>query len=195
MKKQKEDLFFGRNCTVTIKVLALIDFIKAGMTLKAHGLNGELEIKLEDELRDEILKQGVLFIYKDGNYIPYFIESHRDEGRFFIQFEDVHDPEHAKLLSHKEIFTDNARIPDVVKNNMENTEFENMGLTGYVLMDITSGRLGHILSIQEFPGQWMAEVESGGQIFHIPLHEHFIVILKPEEELITVQLPEGIWEL
>ncbi|MBK7233035.1 MAG: hypothetical protein IPH93_12435 [Saprospiraceae bacterium] len=173
----------------------MIEFIKAGKTLKAHGLNGELEIDLDPDLRQDILKQKVLFIYHEGNHIPFFIEKIRDDGRFFVKFEDVQDPEYAKVLSHKDIFTDVAKLPKTTIKKMDVSKKESAGLEGYLLIDQQSGNSGKIISIQEFPGQWMAEIQSGLRTFHIPIHEDFIIHLDPEKMEITVQLPDGIWDL
>lgn len=48
-----------------------------------------------------------------------FIESHRDEGRLFIKFEDVNDPEHArKLVGPPFIWMKNHCLPIFGKRNI-----------------------------------------------------------------------------
>ncbi|MBK6354260.1 MAG: hypothetical protein IPF46_12920 [Saprospiraceae bacterium] len=71
----------------------MINFVAVGQTFKAHGVRGEIFAELTEGLEKYVFKTGVVFIKVDGCPVPFFIESHRDEGRLFIKFEDVNDPE------------------------------------------------------------------------------------------------------
>ncbi len=173
----------------------MISFIPAGRTLKAHGVKGELELDLDEELKEEILKQGVLFIDLSGDKVPFYIRNYRDEGRFFVAFEDVDSPEAAKLLSQKEIYTDEDRLSSAAKKKSKEEESDQDLYVGYTITDLNSGKKAIVESMTEFPGQWMAELRYGDAIIRMPFHQDLIEMIDPAQKSILVRLPEGIWEL
>ena len=107
----------------------------------------------------------------------------------------MQDPEHAKRLSHKDIYTDATRLSAVALKKLKETEQNAEGLEGYLVYDRQNKKEGKIISIQEFPGQWMAEIELESSKYQIPIHSDFIVQINEKKKHITLDLPEGIWDL
>ncbi|MEO6190476.1 MAG: hypothetical protein ABIO44_09120 [Saprospiraceae bacterium] len=172
----------------------MINFLAVGKTFKTHGVKGELEINIEDEFLELIEKEKIVFIYVNGNPVPYWIQSIREESRMFCRFEEVDNPELARNLSNKTIFADQSRIPKKILKRLDGRE-DMDSLESYTLHDLTSGITSVIVSIQEFPSQILAELNIEDHKIMIPLHEDFIENIDKKNKIITLTLPEGMFDL
>src|SRR5690606_31146182 len=74
-------------------------------------------------------------------------------------------------------------------------DFRYTDLVGYLVVDEQEGELGEITAVQEFPQQFLATVDFDGQELLFPLSEDLILGIDEEEQVIEVELPEGLIDL
>jgi len=115
----------------------MIKFVSVGQTYKAHGVKGEIFAELNEGLEKYVFKAGVVFIKVDGCPVPFFIQSHRDEGRLFLKFEDVNDPEYARKISGTTIYLDEKSLPSNIRDK-EHFKSALNELDGYTIVDENS---------------------------------------------------------
>ena len=75
-------------------------------------------------------------------------------------------------------------------------DFRWKDLLGFLVIDEEHGELGEIVDVTEMPQQFIAtvELEEGKQLM-FPLSEDLILGIDAEEEIIEVDLPEGLVDL
>ncbi len=172
----------------------MIKLIPIGSTFKTHGVKGEIEVEIEEVFKPWLIKEKILFLYVQGNAIPFWISAIREDSRFFISLEEVDTLEEAKLLCNKTIYADENKIPASILKKAKADSLPD-GLENYSMIDKTSGVHSKILSIQEFPSQWLAEVEVNDSKFLIPIHEDFISKIDQKNKILHLELPDGIFNL
>jgi 16S rRNA processing protein RimM len=74
-------------------------------------------------------------------------------------------------------------------------EFFFSDLEGFTAHDEKLGELGVILSVQEFPQQFVATVNYQNKEILFPLNEDFIVEIDEEEQLLYLDLPDGLLDV
>ena len=172
----------------------MINFVAVGQTFKAHGVRGEIFAELTEGLEKYVFKTGVVFIKVDGCPVPFFIESHRDEGRLFIKFEDVNDPEHARKIGGATIYLDVKSLPSNIREK-EHFRSALHALEGYTIVDEVSKTELKIISVEEYPSQILAKVNYQNREILLPIHENFITRLDESKKKLHMNLPTGILEL
>lgn len=74
-------------------------------------------------------------------------------------------------------------------------DFRYTDLIGFLVIDENHGELGQITDVQEFPQQFVASVNMDGKELMFPLSDDLILGIDSEEEIIEVELPEGLVDL
>jgi ribosomal 30S subunit maturation factor RimM len=100
-------------------------------------------------------------------------------------------------LNRKEVFFETKLLekfwdehPELEEEN-ESWDF----LIGYTLIDSDDNRIGTIANIYSVGESELASVEYQGREVLVPLHESLVVLLDEDEEILVMELPEGILEL
>lgn len=171
----------------------MIHLIEAGHSYKVHGIKGELVVDLYPQYRNHVLKSGVVFFMVEGNAVPFFINSVKENEDLFLRFKEVDTPEKARELSNQPVYIDDKGI--VIENLSDETLDDVNFLVSFQIEDVNSGFKGKIKSLEEFPSQLMALVESNSKEFMIPIHEDWIVKIDEKKKHIQVKLPEGLLDL
>lgn len=162
--------------------------VQIGQIKKPFGVKGDLRIKLEEAYEESFIQATVLFVKEKGNHVPYFIESVTDNQGWLLKLEDIDSPEQAKGLSNQEIYLRAGDI-QVLEPKLDAT------LEGFILQDVEAGELGPILEIVEYPQQLMAILQYDDKEVLIPLTEELLVEIRPEDNTIIMDLPEGLLDL
>lgn len=169
-------------------------YYEIGEILKPVQSKGELLATVKTEYIDDALKSPVLFLGLDGLDVPFFIETIEYENElFYIKFEEFSHPEDVKKyngiklkLRHIDINWDTKKTSYPLDE-----EF----LSGYTIIDKTSGNTAKIQNIEQFPFQLMATVEINGKSHLIPITEELIDNIDDENKILKMTLSEGIFEL
>lgn len=162
-----------------------------GYITKTKGLKGEIQLYFEYDAPD-LLDLEVLFLDMDGKLVPFFtssckIQSNRTAN---IYFEDIDHIDKAQALLRKKAYLPLNKLPDP-----EDEDFGYHDLEGYAVFDETHGALGEIIEINEYPQQFVATVSFKNREILFPLNEDMIVEIDEEEQVLRIDLPEGLLDI
>lgn len=170
------------------------ELIEVGHTLKPHGLNGEIKVRIDEEYYDDFLSSTIVFIESSVSPLPYFMESCRGGETLIVKLEDLINKEMAGKVSGKIVYLrqeDVMPVEEIPKNELDWSDVQ-----GYSLYDESAGiTIGHIKEVQEWPNQWMAIVPYMGKEVLIPLHQSLMVVIDAEKKVVKMRLPDGLLEL
>ncbi|MCH2043632.1 MAG: ribosome maturation factor RimM [Saprospiraceae bacterium] len=176
-----------------------MEYIEIGKIHKAHGLKGELKIRVDDVFIEELGNLEVLFLGKTkGEKIPYFVESIRGSQDLILKLEEIDQREDATLLMHQLIFarrTDIQLSDEAIEEGLSDLVYGY--LVAYCMEDLTLGKIGEIVGIEEFPQQEMAVIKlyDQEQEVFIPLTEQWIKEIDKLNKKVVMELPEGLLDL
>ncbi|EEI93743.1 ribosome maturation factor RimM [Sphingobacterium spiritivorum] len=162
-----------------------------GYISKTRGLKGELQLFFEFEDYQD-LDIDVLFVEINKKLVPYFVENIKlqSNSTAYLNLEDVDHIDKAQPLVHKKLYLPNDKMPE-----RDPDDFRLTDLKGFLVIDEVHGELGEIVEVQELPQQFIARVDFNGKELMFPLNDDLILGIDPEEEIIEVDLPEGLVEL
>lgn len=162
-----------------------------GYITKTKGLKGELQLYFEFEDYQD-LDLDVVFLELNGKMVPFFVASHKlyENSTGLFYFDDVDHVDKAQPLVKKK-----AYLPLSKKPEREDDEFYYTDLKGFIAVDETLGELGEIIEVNEYPQQFVATVNYQNKEILFPLNEDFIVEIDDEENILTLDLPEGLLDI
>lgn len=162
-----------------------------GYITKTRGLKGELQLffEFEDYLD---LDFDVLFIEIDRKLVPFFVGAIKVQknSTAYLNLDDVDHIDKAQPLLRKKVYLSNDKLPE-----RDPDDFRYTDLIGFLAIDEVEGELGEITHVQELPQQFIATVNYDEQDLLFPLSEDFIVGIDRDEEIIVVNLPEGLVDI
>ncbi|MBK1439777.1 16S rRNA processing protein RimM [Parapedobacter sp. ISTM3] len=159
-----------------------------GYISKTRGLKGEVQLFFEFE-DYEMLELDVLFLEVDRKLVPFFVENLKLQPNrtAYIFLEDVDHVDKAQALVRKKVYLPNNKRPERHPGDFRITD-----LKGFVVYDVTYGRLGQIIAIHEYPQQHVATVNYKGNELMFPLNDKLIVSIDAVDSRLNVDLPEGL---
>lgn len=162
-----------------------------GYITKTKGLKGEVQLFFEFE-DYQALDLDVLFLELNGKMVPFFVSDHKlyENSTGLFYFDDVDHIDKAKDLVKKKVY-----LPLNKKPERDEDEFYYTDLKGFIAVDETLGELGEIIEVNEYPQQFVATVNYQNQEILFPLNEDFIVEIDDEENILTLDLPEGLLDV
>ncbi len=169
------------------------DCYKLGFVYKAYGIKGELIIRIDLQLSENIInKWESIFIEINGLLVPFFIEKiyQRSDIELQIKLEDIEDEIQAKIYTGDSIFIDKNlyEFPDE-----ENIFFEWLA---FIVSNKEGLIIGKISELLEFPGQNMLKIcNPDSEDIIIPAIEDWIVSVDTEKKTICMDLPDGLIDL
>jgi 16S rRNA processing protein RimM len=170
--------------------------IKIGRLGKAHGIQGAIKLKLlDDRFLDDLLQTEVVFVEKNGQKLPFFLEEVWGGPVLLLQFEEMDSRKAVEPFVSCFMY---LREEDISGDEQDATESKSLDwgfLEGFVLRDVEEGLLGKIVRIEEFPQQEMAILEREGSELLIPLNEALIQSVDRENRSIIMELPSGLLDL
>lgn len=163
-----------------------------GYVSKTRGLKGEVQLFFEFEDYDE-LDLDVIFLEVNKKLVPYFVDTIKlqKNSTAYATFEDVDHIDKAQAIVRRKMYLPNDKMPE-----RDPDDFRWTDLVGFLVVDEEHGELGEIIDVTEMPQQFIAtvELEDGKQLM-FPLSEDLILGIDGEEEIIEVDLPEGLVDL
>ncbi|WP_437920694.1 ribosome maturation factor RimM [Sphingobacterium sp. LRF_L2] len=169
----------------------LSDTFYIGYVTKTRGLKGELQLFFEFEDYMD-LDFDVLFLEVNKKLVPYFVDSIKlqKNSTAYLNLEDVDHIDKAQPLVKRKVYLPNDKMPE-----RDPDDFRYTDLVGFLVIDEHEGELGEITNVQELPQQFIATVDFQGKELLFPLNEELILDIDMEEEIIEVELPEGLVDL
>lgn len=166
-----------------------MNLVEIGWTGKAHGLKGEIKLRVAEHFAEDLLESKSLLIGDPP--VPYFVEYFRGGGAIIAKFENLDQREQIKLLSNQPLFLQAQQI--TAKAPKEDTPFDY--LVGYHIIAEDYPELGPITGVMDLPEHYLAELEHDGKSILIPLHENLIVGEDAGAKRLEMRLPRGLLEL
>lgn len=174
-----------------------MNYINIGKTKKVHGTRGDLRLQILEERVEDFMNSDVVFLELNGKQVPFFIAEFTVKGTPMVRFEDINSREEALPLTAKKMFlrqtdllADDQRTLEVVDDSLKYSRY-----VGYKIVDITSGEVGLIKEIIEYPQQEMAEVDYKEKEIMIPMNAALIEKIDDKSRMIVMDLPEGMLDL
>ena len=147
--------------------------------LKSNGTDGDILIGVRDIEISEIDLKEPVFINFDGLPVPFFFESLSPKGtnKAIAHITDVDSLKDAEELVGQAIYID-----------AEESDEEEQDFVGWTVFD-HGKKIGTVDGIEPIPGNPCIYI---GETL-VPLHEDFIVEADPEEQILYLELPEGLF--
>ncbi|HUH73515.1 MAG TPA: ribosome maturation factor RimM [Chitinophagales bacterium] len=165
------------------------DLIQVGSIHKAHGVKGIMKVRVKPDYMEDLLQVEAVFIETPKETLPHFIKS----------IEKIADDVVLLLLEDfdsKEQITPMSKYPILLREEDLTEIFEEYeSLVGYTVIDNAIGKIGEIKEVIEMPSYELVKVVYQNRIVMIPMHEDLVEDVDEEEKKITMNLPEGFFEI
>jgi len=151
--------------------------------LKSFGTDGGLLISSFVDFESLDLKEPVFIVF-DGLQVPFFIQEYSPKGsKAIIHLNDVGNLTDAEELVGREILAD-VELEDEQEQNFDGWTITDHGRT-----------LGICTGMEPIPGNICLYVERADtkEEILIPLHQDFIVYADPDERVLALELPDGLY--
>ena len=120
-------------------------YIPIGKLGKPHGISGAFRFSFHREPKSKRNLPKHFFIPSKGGIVPFFVSNIEmrgfDDG--LINFEDITNPETAKLYTTKELYLTEAEVEKWFKKNSSEFDY----LPGYMVNDAKLGDLGTVKEV------------------------------------------------
>lgn len=168
---------------------------QVGVLVKAHGVNGELVLRMFDEFNIDHIDVEYLFIDMDGGLVPYHLEEAREKKQsdILIKLSLVDNDKSTEQLIDMPVYVKTSEIS--LEEGGSDEPFSAYQLVGYQAEAIGVGVLGELLAIKDISKNPLFEIDYKGRELLIPIVEDFIVHIDDEKQIITFELPEGLLNL
>lgn len=159
--------------------------------MKLHGLKGGVTISLQAYSPADFPDLTSVFIEKNNQLIPHFIESVSMKGdKAFIKFEDIDTPEAASAISKASIY-----LPKSARPRSQRGEFYDDEVMDCEVIDKQYGILGNVTGITVAgPNRLITLLYQGKEVL-IPVNSPFITSVNKSKKKISVSLPEGFLDI
>ena len=166
-------------------------YFKIGKFVASHGLKGDLVLVHSLGKRTALNGLEALFIEdKKESFIPYFVEqtSVKNHEEIYVKLEGVDNKEIARKLTPKEVWLSAADFEAFAASSSP------ISMLGYDLVDVDQN-LGEIIEVIEQPHQILCAILYKGKEALIPVHDHNLIRIDPDEKKVYVEVPEGLLEI
>jgi len=162
-----------------------------GYITKTKGLKGEVQLYFEYD-EPGLLDLDVVFADINGKMVPFFVSVYKMQpnNTCNIYFDDIDHIDKAQPLLRKKIYLPLTKMPD-----RSDEDFHYNDLKGFIVTDETTGELGEIIEINEYPQHFVATVHYQNKEIMIPLNEVMIIEIDEDEGTLLVDLPDGLLDI
>lgn len=167
------------------------DVYRIGIINKPHGVHGELLFTFDDDIFDRV-EADYIICMMDGILVPFFFESYRfrSDTTALIKLEGIDTEQQAKRMTNVEVF-----FPKDHAEELEDNELTWNYFVGFLINDVNKGDIGKVTDVDDSTINTLFVVDYKGTEILIPAQEDFIVDLDREKRVITMQIPEGLFDL
>jgi 16S rRNA processing protein RimM len=165
--------------------------ILLGRITKISGYEGAVAVKLEKSFIENIPNLESVFLEIDGKPVPFFISDSDYSGAdiLILKFEGYGSIEKVNQFTGSRVYLTTGRFKKSHKKNP-------MSLKGYKVLAQNKDLIGIITNIIPNRGQdLLAIISPDKKEILIPLHEDFIVNIDHTENIIVLDLPDGLMDI
>lgn len=164
-----------------------------GQILKSHGKKGELIIRSDQDLPENIDKMESLFIEIHEKVVPFFIDGfiRKTSTTAILKLEDVDTLEEANQLTGL-----NWHLPSGQADKESTGISRDLNqLTGFTLVDQNDQEIGIVEGVNDTTSNILLEVNYHGSLVDIPVHQETIYFIDPQKHIIKLEIPEGLLDI
>ena len=167
------------------------DFLRIARVLKSYGTEGEILVGFRDKGPEDLNLKEPVFIMFDGLPVPFFIESLKEKGvsKALVRLTGIRSLEDAEEIAGSVILVKHSSLAGEDDGD-EGISVED--LVGWTLADKDGKTVGEITGFEPIPGNPCLYVGVSGETVMVPLHDDLILEVDEENEVISIDLPEGL---
>lgn len=169
------------------------DCVKIGEVGKPHHLQGALVVHTEEDLLG-LQPTEPVFLLLEGAPVPFYFSENgirrRNSSSFIVKFDFVDSKEQAERLTGSELL-----YPEELLEDVEDEEFDLYDLIGFDALDLFSQTTGKVTDVVDYSGNIVLTIQIFSKEILLPLAEHYVKEILPEENIIHVEIPEDLKEL
>lgn len=169
------------------------DCYQLGYVSKTHGLLGEVSVILDvdDPAAYQELESVFVELLDSGTLVPFFIDTIDIQAqRALVKFEDIDSIEQAKELVKASLYLPLAALPE-----LEEGQFYFHEIINFRIVDEQLGELGTVKEVYSGSGQDLIVMDYQGQEVLIPINDELVPRVDKSEQVVHVNLPEGLLDL
>lgn len=172
------------------------EITEIGKLGKPHGINGEINAYLNEDVDIERLDRIVLDI--EGIYVPFFIDSVRTKriDTVIMHIDGIDDEQHAAELTHHLVYVLKADDLVVADDEDDDEGMYAADLAGYTILSETGTLIGRIIDVDLSTENALFVVERPDMTnIYIPVADEMIDDIDPDSRHLVMTLPEGLLDL
>lgn len=165
---------------------------EVGYIAKTYGIKGEIHAVFDVDTPEEYNEIESIFVVKNQQMIPYFIENVRFvQGYVRLKFEEIDSIDQAKALVGSKLM-----LPTDVLPTPEGEEYYFHDILGYMVIDNDRGEIGPVTQLYDSTNQDLIGVDHQGKEVLIPyIKDQIIQKLDHANKIIEVNLPDGLLDV
>ncbi len=171
------------------------NLVEIGYLQKLHGIKGEVQLNLKDEIYSEPIEQkGWIFIKINGEFIPFFVLEFYEKGAntLVLSLQDVYSLQQAENIIKHPVFIE---LADHEKNRFLPQEELFETYIGYKGVSVAGTLVGMLTDVEHSPSNPLLVFEKEGRQVSIPVYSDFIKVVDTENKQIILDLPDGYLEV
>ena len=146
---------------------------------------------LDDDAPDDFSSIESVFIEQNKRLVPYFIHAISSQGKkAFVKFEDIDSLETALKISKQSVYIQKSIRPKSARG-----EFYNDEVIDFEVHDEEKGLLGKVREVMQAGPNRLLVVDYNNKEVLIPVNGPFIESVNKTKKKVSVNLPEGFFEL
>lgn len=169
------------------------ELVEIGKTGKPHGIHGEINVYLDEDVIADRLEKLILNI--DGIFVPFFIESIRPKriDTVIMALDGIDNEQKAAALTNHEVY---ALIADDVKEAPDEEGMYASDLIGYTIVHVNGEPVGEITGVEDSTENALFLVKATDDTtVYIPIADDLIDEIDAEKKIIVMTIPEGLLDL
>ena len=162
-----------------------------GTIVKAHGIGGEVVVRLLTGINAEDIACDYLFLDLDGGLVPFYVDESRTrgDGSLMVIFEGIKTEKAARKLVDVPVWVDAA------DGGVHDGQIHSSSLIGFEVVDDVHGNIGKIIDIRDPERNPYFAIEGTNGEILIPVADDYIVELDEVKRILYISAPEGLIEL
>jgi 16S rRNA processing protein RimM len=168
-----------------------VNHVKVGTVVSKHGYKGDIKINISSFNLNTFPDIAHLFIELDGSFIPFSINEIKSFSKnvLIVKLKEINSEKEVDEFIHKNIYVDFTKI----ESKKDSGFFYNDLINFNVFRD--SQKIGTIENINSNLPQPVFEIRYSSRLALIPIHEDLIKEIDRENNIIHLDIPNGLLEI
>ena len=168
------------------------DHYLIGSLLKTTGTKGEVILKFNNDLSEEIQKLESIFIDVDGKLVPFFIEKIKikSNNTAVVKIEDINTE-----LKSQEFIDSEFYISKEQEESLHLTSEDTIDIVGYAVKDQNNKLIGTVLEFIDISKNPLLNLKTECGELLIPANDELIIEVDDDLQIILMNIPEGLLDI